>query len=248
MTINHDAKSRAGVFFIAPGFGFAQVTSNVLANMISAGNDSAAMFPRFDNIRRGGILVISLSFPINPWQLSKSSFAFTNYLGSLVFTFHLPRHIADSYSYQILLSSILGVVLYDYFFVKKGYLKIDDLFSSSKEGLYHYRGGWNRRAYVAYIAGIVLNFPGFLDSVGLKRIPVAAVRLYYLALPVGIFVSAAVYCPLCLWKPPPGGMATRLNKEYGVSSEADLMAEYGSGDNIEGVPIEQASVKFTEKT
>lgn len=46
LVLNYNAPTRAAVFFIGLGFGFAQVTSNVLANLISGGNDTAAFFPR----------------------------------------------------------------------------------------------------------------------------------------------------------------------------------------------------------
>lgn len=46
LSLNYNSSTRAGVFFIALGFGFAQVTSNVLENLVSGGNDTAALFPR----------------------------------------------------------------------------------------------------------------------------------------------------------------------------------------------------------
>ncbi|KAF4634403.1 hypothetical protein G7Y89_g3709 [Cudoniella acicularis] len=64
--LDYNPKTRAAVFFIALGFGFAQITSNVLANLISTRNDTSALFPRFVNIRRGVVIILVLSFAINP--------------------------------------------------------------------------------------------------------------------------------------------------------------------------------------
>lgn len=47
LTQSYDSKTRCGVFFIALGFSFAQVTTMIFANLIAAGNDSAAMWPKY---------------------------------------------------------------------------------------------------------------------------------------------------------------------------------------------------------
>jgi nucleobase:cation symporter-1, NCS1 family len=47
LTQSYDSKTRCGVFFIALGFSFAQVTTMIFANLIAAGNDTAAMWPKY---------------------------------------------------------------------------------------------------------------------------------------------------------------------------------------------------------
>ncbi|KAL6416165.1 putative uracil permease protein [Ilyonectria robusta] len=187
---DYSPRRRAGVFFIAPGFSFAQVTTQIFANLIAAGNDTAALLPRYVNIRRGAVICLVLSFAITPWNLLKTSFTFTSYLGS----------------YQIFLSSIIGVILSDYFWVRRGYLIVSNLFTRDPQGLYWYHGGVNWRAYVAYIIGIIPCLPGFLFQVGVKSIPLGARRLYVFALPVGIIVPAIAYVVICHFSPPPGGV------------------------------------------
>jgi NCS1 family nucleobase:cation symporter-1 len=78
---DYNSSTRAGVFFIALGFSFAQVTSMIFANLIAAGNDTSAMWPRYINYRRGAIICLVIAFAITPWNLTKTSFAFTSYLG-----------------------------------------------------------------------------------------------------------------------------------------------------------------------
>lgn len=190
LTTDYSPRRRAAVFFLAAGFSFAQVTTQIFANLIAAGNDTAALFPRYVNIRRGAIICLVLSFAITPWNLLKTSFTFTSYLGS----------------YQIFLSSIIGVVLADYFYVRRGYLVVPHLFTRDHDGLYWYMAGVNWRAYAAYITGIIPCLPGFLAQVGVKSIPIGAQRLYIFALPIGIIVSALAYMCFCHLSPPAGGL------------------------------------------
>lgn len=182
-------------------------------------------------------MIISLSFIINPWQLQKSSFTFTNYLGRFITASFASDLLLTICSYQIFLSSVLGILLCDYYLIRKGNIFVPDLFSSSKTGIYYYNGGWNWRAYVAYIAGIIPNFPGFLDSVGVEGVPIGAIQLYYLALPVGIFVGGLSYYGLNVWKPPPEGIAEHWNENVEV-----IDAEGNTSDGAGDVEVAQAYV------
>jgi NCS1 family nucleobase:cation symporter-1 len=130
------------------------------------------------------------------------------------------------------------VVLCDYYFIRKGYYYVPDLFSASKTALYHYNGGWNWRAYVGYIAGIIPCLPGFLDNVGVKGMPQGAIKLYYLAMPVGIFVGGAVYYGLNAWKPPAGGLA----KSWNEGDDAVLYGEEFGSDSAGELEITQIPV------
>ncbi|CAK7227148.1 hypothetical protein SBRCBS47491_006471 [Sporothrix bragantina] len=185
---SYDSKTRAGVFFIALGFSFAQCTTMIFANLIAAGNDTSAMVPKYLNYRRGALLCLILAFAINPWNLTKTSFSFASYLTS----------------YQIFLSTIIGVMLGDYYLVRRGRLDVTALFSREKNTPYYYTKGWHWRAYVAYIVGIVPLFPGFLKACGVKSVSVAAAHLYIFALPMGIILSALCYWGLCTISPIPG--------------------------------------------
>jgi NCS1 family nucleobase:cation symporter-1 len=90
----------------------------------------------------------------------------------------------------------------DYYFVRKGYLKIEELYSSSKQGVYYFTFGVNWRAYVAYIAGILINVVGFAGAVG-ARISTAAQNMYHLNFYLGFIISAVVYYGLCKLCPVP---------------------------------------------
>ncbi|KAF2793927.1 NCS1 nucleoside transporter family [Melanomma pulvis-pyrius CBS 109.77] len=223
LTQSYDPKTRCGVFFIALGFSFAQVTTMIFANLIAAGNDTSAMWPKYINYRRGAIICMIIAFAINPWNLTKTSFAFTSYLGA----------------YQIFLSNIIGVIISDYFFVRKGNYDIAGLFSTSHTGTFWYSQGWNWRAYAAYFAGIIPVFPGFLAQVGVKGVPLGAQRLYIFALPVGICVSASVYWGLCMWSPVEG-MAHKGTTFEGLVGQYDY-------DNANDSPHGASTVEVSDK-
>lgn len=153
--------ARAGVFFIAFAFALAQLGTNIAANSVSAGSDMTALFPRLINIRRGGFVCAAIGLAMCPWNLLSSSNNFTTYLSS----------------YAVFLSSIAGVLISDYYSVRKGYLRVKDLYSARKTGPYFYVFGINPRAYGAYIAGILINVVGFAGSIG-RTVPIGAQYIY----------------------------------------------------------------------
>lgn len=167
------------------------------------------------------VIALVLGFAITPWNLSKTSFSFTSYLSA----------------YSIFLSSICGVLIGDYFLVRKGYIDLPSLFNSRPEGLYYFNFGFNWRGYVAYIVGMIPALPGFLDVCGVSGISVGAVRLYYFAFPTGIVLGALTYWLLCLWSPVPGGNATAWR-------EVEAQGSGVTGDEwmvqLEGISKEQS--------
>jgi NCS1 family nucleobase:cation symporter-1 len=58
----------------------------------------------------------------NPWLLYKSSATFGNYLGA----------------YGVLLSCIAGPMITDYWLVRRGHYRVNDLYTLDKEGWYYY--------------------------------------------------------------------------------------------------------------
>lgn len=181
--------TRAGLAFIYLGFIYVQLMLNVAANSISAGCDLTALFPRFINIRRGGYICMVIGIAMNPWLLYKSSATFGNYLGA----------------YGVLLSCIAGPMITDYWLVRRGHMRLADLYSTSKEGWYWYTWGINWRGYAGYLAGFAMNAPGFIHALNsdIKAAP-GAQRIYALSWLTGTGVSALVYYLCCLASPPPG--------------------------------------------
>lgn len=177
---------RFGVFVIATAFSLAQLGTNIAANSVSAGTDMTALLPRFLNIRRGGYICAAVGLAMCPYTLLTSSNQFTLYLSS----------------YSVFLSSIAGVMISDYYFVRKGYLEVKELYDARKTGPYYYTFGINWRAYAAYISGILINVVGFAGAIG-TDVPIGATYLYNVNFFGGFIVSSSVYWGLCKLFPVP---------------------------------------------
>lgn len=186
------AGNRAGVFIIAAAFVLAQLGTNIAANSVSAGTDLTALMPRWINIRRGGYICAAVGLAMCPWNLLSSSNNFTTYLSA----------------YSVFLSSIAGVMICDYYVVRKGYLSITDLYSANKSSPYYYTAGFHWRAYLAYVCGILINIVGFVGAVeeptkGRNTAPMGAQYIYNLNYFMGFIVAAIVYWGLCMASPVP---------------------------------------------
>ena len=118
---------RFAIFIIAAAFTLAQLGTNIAANSISAGTDMTALLPRFLNIRRGGYICAAVGLAMCPWNLLKDSNSFTTYLSA----------------YSVFLSSIAGVIICDYYFVRKGYLELKNLYSAASTSPYFFWYGWS---------------------------------------------------------------------------------------------------------
>jgi nucleobase:cation symporter-1, NCS1 family len=196
-TENYTPANRAGAFFIALLFAYSSVFSSIFENSIPAGNDYAALMPKYISIRTGMYICQVISILINPWYLLGSASVFISFLAS----------------YQVFLSSITGVLMCNYWLIARGYYRVDDLFTAKRDGAYYYTKGWNIRAYIAYIIAIAPNFAGFLGSMGvsmpvslpssMKLFPslinttrnkqLGVQRAYYVAYPIGLVVSFVTF-------------------------------------------------------
>ncbi len=184
---------RFGVFVIASSFALAQLGTNISANSISAGTDLTALLPKYINIRRGGYICAAVGLAMCPWNLLSSSNQFTTYLSS----------------YSVFLSSIAGVMISDYYLVRKGYLQVRDLYSARRSGPYYYTLGLHWRAYAAYVAGILINVVGFAGAVG-NEVPIVATYIYNVNFFGGFIISSGLYWMLCRLFPVPATSDTWL--------------------------------------
>lgn len=188
---DYTAGNRAGVFLLGFSFAIAQLGTNISANSLSFGTDVSAILPRFMNIRRGGYLCAAIALCVCPWKLTSSSSKFTTYLSA----------------YAVFLSAIAGVVACDYFYVRRGYIKLTHLYSMhapedpSVHSIYRFsKIGVNWRAYTGYICGIFPNIVGFVGATGTHVVPLGAVKLYRLNFLAGFSVSFLVYAVICrIW-------------------------------------------------
>ncbi len=155
------------------------LATNIAANIVSPANDFANLAPSKINFRKGGYITGVIGILIFPWKLiaDPSGYIFTWLVG-----------------YSSLLGPVGGIMIADYYFIRKQYLDTEQLYKH--KGLYTFSNGFNSAAVTALIAGIFPNIPGFLTTI--KVIPLDAVslwvsHLYNYAWFVGFFVAGIVY-------------------------------------------------------
>ena len=146
----------------------ATVAVNIAANVVSPANDFANAFPRAISFKTGGLITGVLGIAIQPWKLlaDPSGYIYTWLLG-----------------YSGGLGSIAGVLVADYWVVRKRELQLEDLYLT--DGVYR---GWNGRAIAATALGCALAWGGLVVPV-LKP-------LYDYAWFVGFFVAGAAHVVL----------------------------------------------------
>lgn len=225
------AGQRFGVFIISAAFVLAQLGTNIAANSVSAGTDLTALAPRFISIRRGGYICALVGLVMCPWHLLSSTNSFTTYLSA----------------YSVFLSSIAGVMVCDYYFVRKGYLDVKELYSGKRTAPYYFTYGFHIKAYVAYICGILINVVGFAGAVG-KEVPIAAQRIYDLNYFCGFIVAAVVYYGLCKIMPVPATSDTWLEvgdeiTELSVAYTDSTTENVGSDEELGRVRSENSTKK-----
>jgi NCS1 family nucleobase:cation symporter-1 len=123
----------------------ATLATNIAANVVSPANDFAHVAPRLIGFRTGGLITGLVGILIQPWKLynDPTGYIFTWLIG-----------------YSSLLGAIGGVLIADYYVIRKTRLDLAGLYR--KDGPYWYVGGVNPVAIVALLAGIAPCVPGFL--------------------------------------------------------------------------------------
>lgn len=106
---------------------------------------------------------------------------------------------------------------------------------------YHYHGGWNVQAVIAYLAGVAPPFPGFAASLGATGVNQAGNDLFYLGWLLSFSTSLVVYIGLCKIWPTKN---QKLIQERGLVWEelAQLAIEDDTDSSTQGMDVSQAMV------
>jgi NCS1 family nucleobase:cation symporter-1 len=155
------------------------LATNIAANIVSPANDFANLAPGKINFRRGGYITGIIGILIFPWKLVADP-------GGYIFTWLV--------GYSSLLGPIGGIMIADYYFIRRQTLDVRQLYNS--KGMYSYSAGINPAALIALLLGILPNVPGFLVQVKLASataMPAWIVQLYGYAWFVGFFMSGISY-------------------------------------------------------
>jgi NCS1 family nucleobase:cation symporter-1 len=162
------------------GICLATLATNLAANVVSPANDFAHLWPKRISFRTGGLITGVIGIVIQPWKLVADP---TGY----IFTWLI--------AYSSLLGAVGGVLIADYFLIRKTQLDLPGLYR--KDGPYWYVSGFNPAALVALAAGVAPCVPGFLATVKVLEVPEIWVRIYSYAWFIGFGISFAVYAAFC---------------------------------------------------
>jgi NCS1 family nucleobase:cation symporter-1 len=102
--------------------------------------------------------------------------------------------------YSALLGPIAGIMIADYWLIRRTRLDVDALYRSG--GPYAYRRGWNPAALAAFSAGVLPNLPGFLKTAAPATfgwIGAGWAAAYTYAWFSGLAVALALYS-LLMWR------------------------------------------------
>ncbi len=149
----------------------ATLNVNIGANVVSPSNDFSNLAPEYISFRTGGLITGFLGLAMMPWRLMAN-------FGSYIFGWLV--------GYSGLLGPVAGIMVADYFLLRRKQLDVTDLYR--RNGMYEYDRGFNVRAIAALVVGV------FCALIGLKVPPLRF--LYDYAWFVGFFLSAGVYLVL----------------------------------------------------
>ncbi|XP_057742792.1 purine-uracil permease NCS1 [Arachis stenosperma] len=171
------------------GISLATITTNIAANVVAPANALVNLSPKVFTFRRGAILTALLGIAFQPWRLLRSSESF-------VYTWLV--------GYSAIMGPIGGIVLADYYLIKRTHLSVNDLYSRSVYGAYYYYKGFNVAAIVALLLGILPVLPGFLWKVGIaSSVPDVFVVIYNNAWFISFFFAGFLHWILSSFRSKP---------------------------------------------
>ncbi len=161
------------VFFSMLAVIIATISTNAAANVVGPANNFSNMWPSKIDFRRGGYITGVIGIVMMPWKLlaDPSGYIFTWLIG-----------------YSALLGPVIGIILVDYYVIRRTRLDVTDLYRA--DGRYR---GINRMAVIALLLGVAPNLPGFLAQVGVIDTEGFIVNLYNYAWFMGLGIAGLAY-------------------------------------------------------
>src|SRR5260221_2459432 len=125
----------------------AQLHTNMAANVVSPSNDFSNLNPKKISYVMGGLITAVVGVLMMPWKLYSDA-------GAYIFTWLV--------GYSSLMGALGGILIADYWVLRKQQLSLHDLFREN--GAYTYRGGWNTAATIAVVEAEVSVVPPVLAT------------------------------------------------------------------------------------
>jgi len=158
------------------GLIIATLTTNIAANIVAPANGFSNLAPHKITFKQGAMITAVIGILMMPWRLYNDAAAY-------IFTWLI--------GYGALLGPVAGIMIADYFIVRRGALVVNDLYK--RHGTYEYSRGFNGVAIGALALGVAPSLPGFIAA--LRGVPETGVfgTIYNWAWFVGFLLSAFVY-------------------------------------------------------
>ncbi|MGV9858565.1 NCS1 family nucleobase:cation symporter-1 [Gordonia sp. NPDC003425] len=121
-------------------FAIATIGINIVANFVSPAFDFSNVAPTKISWRTGGMIAAVGSVLITPWNLFNNASAIHYTMDTL----------------GAVIGPLFGILIADFYLIKKQKIVVDDLFTMKPEGSYWFRNGWNPVAVVSVILASVI--------------------------------------------------------------------------------------------
>ncbi|QFU86211.1 NCS1 family nucleobase:cation symporter-1 [Amycolatopsis sp. YIM 10] len=122
-------------------FAIATMGVNIVANFVSPAYDLANMWPKRISFKVGGMISAVAALCVLPWKLYSSPAVVNYFLGGL----------------GAFLGPLFGIMIVDYYLIKRGSVDVAKLFDGSPESPYHYRKGVNPVALWVFVPTAALS-------------------------------------------------------------------------------------------
>lgn len=159
----------------------ATISTNIAANVVSPANDFSNVSPRWISFRTGALITAFIGVVMMPWKIitTTQGYIFTWLIG-----------------YGTLLGPIAGIMIADFYVVRRTRLNAAALYQ--EKGEYTYQKGFNWLAIAVFLAGVLPNVPGFLRTATMSAEQIASAPvfwddIYKFGWFVGFTISFALY-------------------------------------------------------
>jgi NCS1 family nucleobase:cation symporter-1 len=116
-------------------FAVATMGVNIVANFVSPAYDLANVWPQKITFKIGGMISTVAALVVTPWNLFSNPTVVNYFLGGL----------------GAFLGPLFGVIMVDYYWVKRGRVDVQELFDATPGSRYYYRKGVNPKALWAFL-------------------------------------------------------------------------------------------------
>ena len=158
------------------GLTIATLSTNIAANVVAPANSIANILPSKISFRMGGYITGIIGILIFPWKLLADPHGY-------IFVWLI--------AYSALLGALAGIMICDYYIIRKTELKLVELFKV--DSIYK---KWNKNAWIAFVISIIPVIPGFLGTVQVMDVESVGkfwMDLYSYAWFVTFFISFGLY-------------------------------------------------------